>query len=79
MIQLFIPDFIKNRIVQFSLALSIPLDIALSGTIKHLLILFGLPYLASIALYCLMNPRKAPIKPRISEQYRPLKYKKNRF
>lgn len=75
MFQLLIPDFIKNRIVQLILVLSIILDIAASGTIKHILILFGLPYLSSIVLFCLMNPRKTPIKPRISEQYRPLNYK----
>ncbi|KTD39482.1 hypothetical protein Lmor_0133 [Legionella moravica] len=78
MVQLFIPDFIKNRMVQLILVIISLMDIAASGTLKHMLILFGLPYLASIALFCLINPRKSPIKPRVSEQYRPYNNKKNR-
>ncbi|CAM2928628.1 hypothetical protein [Legionella worsleiensis] len=73
MTQLLIPDFIKNRMVQYLLILSSFMDAIVSGTLKHILVLIGLPYLTSVALSCLLPPRKAAVKRRISEQYRPLK------
>ncbi len=73
MSQLFTPDFIKNRVLQLVFALSTMFDLFVSGTIKHILIMLGLPYATSIALYYLMSPKKIPVKPKVSEQYRPQK------
>lgn len=77
MFQLFVPDFIKSRAIQLALVLSTLFDLLMSGTVKHIIILFGLPYVTSMALYCIINPKKIPIKPRISEQYRPIQNKNN--
>lgn len=77
MFQLFVPDFIKSRAIQLALVLSTLFDLLMSGTVKHIIILFGLPYVTSMVLYCIISPKKIPIKPRISEQYRPIQNKKN--
>lgn len=77
MLQPFIPDFIKNRSLQFILIAGLIFDIVTAETIKHVIVLFGLPYLSSVALYYLMNRKKTTIKARISEQYRPQSRRKN--
>lgn len=77
MMQPFIPDFIKNRSLQFILIAGLIFDIVTAETIKHVIVLFGLPYLSSVALYYLMNRKKTTIKARISEQYRPQSRRKN--
>lgn len=61
--------FIKNRIIQFSMALSIYFNIIIAKSIKQTLILFGLPYLISVLMCFRFKPRKR-IKARISKQYR---------
>ncbi|HHS3135120.1 TPA: hypothetical protein ACTE1W_001709 [Legionella pneumophila] len=71
MFQPFITDFIKNRSFQFIFVMGLVSDIALAGTIKHIIFFFGFPYLSSVGLYCLMNRKKTTVKARISEQYRP--------
>ncbi|HIC7357921.1 TPA: hypothetical protein ACW6D3_001243 [Legionella pneumophila] len=71
MLQPFITDFIKNRSLQFIFAMGLISDITAAGTIKHIVVLFGFPYLSSVGLYCLMKRKKTPVKARISEQYRP--------
>lgn len=73
MFQPFLTDFIRSRPIRFSLILSIAFDIAFSRSIKHSLILFGLPYLISIALCCRFQPPKKRIRALISEQYRQVK------
>ena len=70
MFQLLFTDFIRNRTIQFTIALGLLFDIILSSSIKHSLILFGLPYLTSIALCFRYEPRRKRIKARISAQYR---------
>ncbi len=70
MYQLFVTDFIRQRTVQTSMALCIFFEIVISKSIKHTLILFGLPYLISIAMYYRYKPQKNRIKARISRQYR---------
>jgi hypothetical protein len=67
---LFFTDFIRHRTIQISIALCIFFDIVISKSIKHTLILFGLPYLISIVMYYRYKPQKNRIKARISEQYR---------
>ncbi|HAT1595635.1 TPA: hypothetical protein JAN72_07110 [Legionella pneumophila] len=71
MLQPFITDFIKNRSLQFIFAMGLISDITVAGTIKHIVVLFGFPYLSSVVLYCLMNRKKAAVRARVSEQYRP--------
>ncbi|HAT1822112.1 TPA: hypothetical protein JAZ42_11685 [Legionella pneumophila] len=78
MLQPFITDFIKNRSLQFIFAMGLISDITAAGTIKHIVVLFGFPYLSSVVLYCLMNRKKATVKARISEQYRPKQKKISR-
>ncbi|HAU1152461.1 TPA: hypothetical protein JBI12_11020 [Legionella pneumophila] len=78
MLQPFITDFIKNRSLQFIFAMGLISDITLAGTIKHIVFLFGFPYLSSVGLYCLMHRKKTPVKARISEQYRPKQKKISR-
>ncbi|WP_045097678.1 hypothetical protein [Legionella fallonii] len=68
--QLFFTDFIRNRTTQLGLAVSLLGDLSLSKSIKHALILFGLPYLTSIMLAYHFKPAKYKVKVRISEQYR---------
>ena len=63
-------DFIRHRTIQVSITLCSFFEIVLSKSIKHTLILFGLPYLISIAMYYRYKPQKNRIKARISEQYR---------
>lgn len=62
MFQPFITDFIKNRSFQFIFVMGLVSDIALAGTIKHIIFLFGFPYLSSVGLYCLMNRKKQLLK-----------------
>ncbi|WP_298623949.1 hypothetical protein [uncultured Legionella sp.] len=76
MSQLFVPDFIKNRTLQLLLVLSTLFDLLLSGSLKHILVMLGLPYVTSVALYYLIGSKKRAIKPRISEQYRPISNQK---
>ncbi|HAT2048772.1 TPA: hypothetical protein JBK40_10530 [Legionella pneumophila] len=78
MLQPFITDFIKNRSLQFIFAMGLISDITAARTIKHIVVLFGFPYLSSVVLYCLMNRKKATVKARISEQYRPKQKKISR-
>jgi hypothetical protein len=69
--ELFITDFIKNKIIQAVVLAGITLDLLLAQTIRHILIMFCLPYGVSIILNYLMK-QPAPRRPqaRISEQYR---------
>lgn len=70
MFQPLITDFIKNRNIQVIFILGILLDLLTSLSIKHVMILFGLPYGLSIILYSLAPPKKNLVKARISAQYR---------
>lgn len=70
MFQLFVPDFIKNKAFQIFMVLGVLSDILLSSSIKHILFLFGFPYLTTVFLYYLMNRRKPLVKAMISAQYR---------
>jgi hypothetical protein len=70
MFQFLFTDFIRNRTIQLSIAISIFFDIIISRSTKQTLILFGLPYLTSIALCCRYEQRKNLSKARISAQYR---------
>ena len=63
-------DFSRNRTIQLSFAIIMFFEITINRSIKHSLILFGLPYLTSIALCCRYKPRKDRFKARISAQYR---------
>ncbi|HAT8179956.1 TPA: hypothetical protein JA361_10945 [Legionella pneumophila] len=78
MLQFFITDFIKNRSFQYIFVMGLISDITLAGTIKHIVFLFGFPYLSSVGLHCLMNRKKTTVKARISEQYRPKQKKISR-
>ncbi len=68
--QLFFTTFIRNRVIQLSLALGIFFDFSLLQSIKHILVLFGLPYLTSIIMTYHFKPEKNKLKARVSEQYR---------
>lgn len=70
MYQLFATDFIKSRVTQCIILLGIFADLLSSQSIQHILILSGLPYLVSIGLAYVMNPKKIKNKGYISEQYR---------
>ena len=72
---LFFTDFIKNRTIQLAIVLGIIFDLLITKSIRHILVLFGLPYLISIALVYLMNKNKIAIKPQISAQYKRVHYK----
>jgi hypothetical protein len=64
-------DFIKNRTVQWCTLIGLMVDLIVSHTIYHVLILFSLPYFTSVCLNYLME--KSPVykqKPRVSEQFR---------
>lgn len=66
-------DFIKNRTIQICTFTGLIADFLVSHTMSHVLILFSLPYLTSVALNHFM--KKAPKhkqKAKISEQFRPL-------
>ena len=72
MSELLCTDFIKNRTVQLCTLIGLILDLILSQTITHTLILFTLPYLTSVGLNYLMQQSPAyKQKARISEQFRP--------
>lgn len=70
MYQFFFTNFIRNRTIQFSISVSMLFDFSLSQSIKHTLILFGLPYITSIIMAYRLKPTKSKLKARISEQYR---------
>lgn len=69
--QLFITDFIKNRSIQCSFALSCLFDLLLTESISHTLILFGLPYTTSVFLNHFINSSNLRPKAYISAQYKP--------
>ncbi len=70
MYQFFFTNFIRNRAIQLSLAVGLFFDFGLLQSIKHILVLFGLPYLTSIIMTHHFKPEKSKLKARISEQYR---------
>jgi hypothetical protein len=70
MFQPLFTDFIRNRTIQWSIAISVLFEIAVSKSIKHTFILFGLPYLTSVVACCRYEPRKNRVKARISKQYK---------
>lgn len=63
-------DFIKNQTIQLLLIIGVLLELAFDRSIKHSIILFGIPYSTSVVLHALMQPKKLAAKPRISAQYR---------
>lgn len=71
MFQLLLTDFIRSRTIQIMFLLGVVFDFSTSNTIKHMLVLFGLPYSMSIGLFYLINKKRTPVTYRISEQYRP--------
>lgn len=70
MYQLFITDFARNRTIQLYFISGIGLNIGLAQSIKHIVVLFGLPYLTSIAMNCRIRLTRKKVKARISAQYR---------
>ncbi|SNU99896.1 hypothetical protein [Legionella waltersii] len=70
MFQLFVPDFIKNKTIQFFLFVGILSDIYLASSLKHVLFIFGFPYLTAVLLYYLMNRKKPLVKAMVSAQYK---------
>jgi hypothetical protein len=70
MLQLITTDFIKNRTLQGLFLIGILFDLTTAKSIKHMLILFGLPYLTSIGVNYFFDVKKMKLKGRISEQYR---------
>lgn len=71
MIELFITDFIKNKIILITTLLGLVFELIYSQTLIHTLILFGLPYSLSILLKRLMQADTA-VKPQaqISRQFK---------
>jgi urea transporter len=70
MFQLFVPDFIKSKTFQFLMFLGVLFDIFLASSLKHVLFIFGLPYLTAVLLYYLMNRKKPLVKAMVSAQYK---------
>lgn len=66
-------DFIKNKIVQICTFIGLIVDFILTQTMNHALILFALPYLASVGVNYLMM-KQSPVckhKPQISAEFGP--------
>jgi len=70
MVQWLLTDFVKNPWVQKMTLIGMIADFALSQSIRHVLVLFSLPYLTSVALGYWLPIKKKKVKGRISEQYR---------
>lgn len=72
MSNLFLTDFIKNKTIQIFALLGLALDVLLSQSVIHMIVLLGFPYAASIILNQLIKTQhNNKFKPRISEQFRP--------
>jgi hypothetical protein len=75
MLRLLKTTFIKDSRIKLIIMFGLFADIITSKSIRHILILFGLPYLTSITLGYLVPVKRVRIKRRVSDQYRPVKSK----
>jgi len=77
--QLLLTDFIKNRVIRLGFFFGVMCDLYLSQSIKHMVVIFGLPYLISIGLEYLFSADKRKSQDRGNQYSRVKKSKPYRY